>query len=138
MEFRITNITDLSVVSEYLIEQMNSCNIFLLNGDLGAGKTTLVKNWMGTIGIRDLVSSPTFSIVNEYRGGDFSVFHMDMYRLTSIDEALDIGIEDYFYHQKSYSIIEWPNLILDLISPPFISIDISTHNNSERIIKIKG
>lgn len=119
------DISSLSKVTEELISLMDKYKIFLLKGDLGAGKTTLVKRWMKDLGINDDVSSPTFSIINEYRSDQHSAYHMDMYRLKEIDEALNIGIEEYIYESDSYKIIEWPGLIMDLIDDPYILININ-------------
>ena len=137
MEFRISNISDLTTVSAYLIDKMKVCNTFLLYGDLGAGKTTLVKNWMAHLGIKDDVSSPTYSIIQEYTGPTFSVFHMDMYRLKDAQEALEIGIEDYIFDDKNYCIIEWPEIIADLCTSPIISIDIDLLEKPDRMIRIR-
>ena len=122
MKIKIDDISSLSKVTRHLITLMNEYKIFLLKGDLGAGKTTLVKQWMKDLSISDDVSSPTFSIINEYRSTKHSVYHMDMYRLKDVDEALNIGIEEYIYSRDSYNIIEWPDLIIDLIDDPFVMI----------------
>ena len=125
MILEVQNISALSKVTAHLITLMEHYKIFLLKGDLGAGKTTLVKQWMNDIGIVENVSSPTFSIINEYRNTERSVFHMDMYRLKEIDEALNIGIEEYIYESGSYNIIEWPGLIMNLIDDAYVLINIS-------------
>ena len=125
MILEVQNISALSKVTAHLITLMEHYKIFLLKGDLGAGKTTLVKQWMNDIGIVENVSSPTFSIINGYRSTERSVFHMDMYRLKEIDEALNIGIEEYIYESGSYNIIEWPGLIMNLIDDAYVLINIS-------------
>lgn len=135
MVIEVRDISSLSKVTEHLITLMDEYNIFLLKGDLGAGKTTLVKQWMRDMGIDDNVSSPTFSIINEYRNAEHSVFHMDMYRLKDIDEALNIGIEEYIYGSESYNIIEWPGLIMNLIDDAYVLINISV-TEEQRIFTI--
>ncbi len=125
MVIEVQDISSLGKVTKHLISLMDRYKIFLLQGDLGAGKTTLVKQWMKDLRIDDHVSSPTFSIINEYRSADLSVFHMDMYRLEDIDEALNIGIEEYIYGSESYNIIEWPGLIMNLLDDNYVLININ-------------
>lgn len=129
MIIEVKDISSLSKVTEHLISLMDEYKIFLLKGDLGAGKTTLVKQWMKDLGIEEDVSSPTFSIINEYRNATHSVYHMDMYRLKEIDEALNIGIEEYIYGSDSFNIIEWPSLIMDLIDDPYVMIHINVEGD---------
>ncbi len=125
MVIEVPDISSLSKVTTHLISLMNEYKIFLLSGDLGAGKTTLVKQWMQDCGIKEPVSSPTFSIINEYRGSNKTVFHMDMYRLKEIDEAYNIGFEEYLDNTTATKIIEWPGLILDLINDDYVNVKIS-------------
>ncbi len=129
MKITISDISQLTEVTQQLIDLMDRYNIFLLKGDLGSGKTTLVKQWMADLGTKDLVSSPTFSIINEYHAKNKIIYHMDMYRLQSIDEALNIGIEEYIYKSDHYNIIEWPDLILNLIDESYIMIEICVDDN---------
>ncbi len=129
MIIAVQDISSLSKVTTHLISLMDEYKIFLLKGDLGAGKTTLVKEWMKLLGVDEDVSSPTFSIINEYRNATHSVYHMDMYRLREIDEALNIGIEEYIYGSESYNIIEWPGLIMDLIDDPYVMININVEDD---------
>ena len=92
--------------------------IWLLDGDLGAGKTTFVKVLVDHLGIKDPVSSPTFSIIQTYENEHLTVYHMDLYRLRSIEEAQDIGIFEYF-EKNALCIVEWPDLIL-----PYLPLDL--------------
>lgn len=96
------------------IKDIADHKIFLLIGDLGAGKTTFAKYFLTLLDSEDSASSPTFPIVNEYhlKGGKF--YHIDLYRLNSLNEAMDIGIEDYLYSGQ-YCFIEWPGLIKDIL-----------------------
>ena len=90
--------------------------IIAIHGELGAGKTTLIKNFCFQLGVKDLVSSPTFSIINQYISiSGEEIFHFDFYRLNSIREALDIGVEFYF-NSGAYCFIEWPELIIPLLN----------------------
>lgn len=107
-----------------LRQQYPDSRVFTLTGDLGAGKTTLVTAFCRQIGVTDEPSSPTFSIVNEYRGENLKVFHIDCYRLQDLDEALSIGFEDYL-EQGDYCFIEWPAVIEPLLPSGVVHIDLS-------------
>ena len=100
---------------------------------MGAGKTTFIKAICRVIGVVDVVQSPTFSIINEYKtpGGE-SVYHFDFYRIKKTEEAFDIGYEDYIY-SGSYCFIEWPELIAELLPPETIRVTLSA--GPERIIE---
>lgn len=104
-------ISDLPDVSKQIIELAQNHKIWTFNGEMGAGKTTLIKAVCATLGVIDEVSSPTFSMVNEYKttNGE-TVFHFDFYRIKSLSEAYDLGIEDYF-DSGNICLIEWPSMI---------------------------
>lgn len=103
--------------------------IFALKGVMGAGKTTLTKALCQEIGVKDVVLSPTFALINEYRTGQGeSVYHLDFYRIQSLSEAFDLGYEEYFY-SGSYCFIEWPEKIGQLLPSDCVYIDISINNN---------
>ena len=108
---------------------------WLLYGDLGAGKTAFVKTFCRHFGTAETASSPTFSLVNEYfytENGEKSVIrHLDLYRLKNIDEALDIGIEDYL-DDPNYTMIEWPEVIEPLLPPDILKIHIEITRDSAR------
>ena len=109
--------------------------VFTFSGDLGAGKTTLIKSFCKALGVKDQVSSPTFSIVNEYEGHG-SIYHIDAYRLKSEHEASDIGLEEYLYN-KAYCFIEWPEKIDGMLPTEKVHITIEPDNNKVRIISIQ-
>ena len=101
---------------------------------MGAGKTTLIKALCECLGTNEPVTSPTFSIVNEYAGAGDKIYHFDFYRLKNQTEALDMGYEEYFY-SGAYCFIEWPEKIPGLLPEHFIKIRIEVQgNNSRRII----
>jgi tRNA threonylcarbamoyladenosine biosynthesis protein TsaE len=108
---------------------------WLLYGDLGAGKTAFVKAFCRHLGTTETASSPTFSLVNEYfyteNGVKQVIRHMDLYRLNNIDEALDIGIEDYL-DDPDYTLIEWPEVIEPLLPPAILKIHIEITGDSAR------
>lgn len=127
---------DLSEVVQLLLKKLAMCPILLLSGDLGAGKTTLVKAIAGVLGSKDDVSSPSFSLINEYEYDDGFIYHMDMYRLHTIDEAIEIGIEEYL-DSKEICIIEWPELIMPLLSYEVIHVFITVNGEGDRIFQIQ-
>lgn len=108
--------------------------IVLLRGDLGAGKTTFIAELARLLGVEEKTSSPTFALINEYAGGEL-IYHIDLYRLETLEEAIDIGIEDYLY-SGHWVFIEWPEIVLPLVPKPFTIIDISTGPESLRIFSI--
>lgn len=115
---------ELERVSHCLIEAAEDFNVIVFRGDLGAGKTTLIKNMCKLLGVKGEVRSPTFSIVNEYKSADNEgVFHFDFYRLNDEEEAYDIGAEEYFYSGK-LCLIEWPSKIESLLPEKRIEVHI--------------
>lgn len=104
-------------------------------GNLGAGKTTLIKEICKQLGIPDIVNSPTFTILNEYEG-KFKVDHFDFYRIKNKNELYEIGYEEYFY-SDDYVFIEWPEKIGDLLPDFFSSVRITTRADESRLIEIK-
>lgn len=99
---------------EEILAILGDQRIILLKGNLGAGKTTITQQIVFALGYTGSTSSPTYSLVNEYEGADGPIYHMDLYRLKDLDEAFDIGIEDYLY-SGNYCFIEWPELIMDML-----------------------
>ncbi|MCC6723854.1 MAG: tRNA (adenosine(37)-N6)-threonylcarbamoyltransferase complex ATPase subunit type 1 TsaE [Saprospiraceae bacterium] len=123
-------VADLDKIVEALLHFAEGNRKFALTGDLGAGKTAFVKAFCRRQNVQENVSSPTFALVNEYVfldeiGREQSIHHLDLYRLKSLEEALDIGIENYLDDQ-SYCFIEWPDVISDLMpnETVFIKIEV--------------
>jgi len=111
------------------------CNTILLFGEIGVGKTTLVKALVKLLGSNDNVSSPTYSIVNEYEIEHKLIYHFDLFRINTINEAYNFGIEDYLT-SKNFKIIEWPELILDIINEDFVTIEIKKATQKTRNLTI--
>lgn len=133
MEITYT-LNDLQSVAKQLIEKANS-KILLFYGDMGVGKTTLIKSIVKQLGCKEDVSSPTFSIVNEYKGVDSLIYHFDLYRINDIEEAYNFGIEDYLY-SNNWSIIEWPEIIKDILPDGFNTIDLTLNDDKTRTLKL--
>lgn len=134
--FEINNIEELSKVSDSLISLRDKSNIIAFYGNMGAGKTTLIKNLCQKLGVHDEVNSPTFALVNEYQTENLdSVFHFDFYRIKSLEEVFDIGYEDYFYG-GNLCLLEWPELIDPLMPEHFIKVEI-TLGDTDTSRKIK-
>lgn len=125
-------ISELSSVAQKLLHKANSKNL-LFYGKMGVGKTTLIKELVRQLGVYETVSSPTFSLVNEYRGDDGPVYHFDFYRLNDSSEALDFGVEEYFM-QDAWKMVEWPEKISDLLPNEGMRIDINKNINGSRTI----
>lgn len=122
MEFIINNLDELPEVANQIIDQLQY-KLITFEGEMGAGKTTFIKEFVKALGTSDEISSPTFSIVNEYDTDKGKVFHFDFYRLNHEDEALDFGIEEYLYSNQ-YCLMEWPNKIANFIPDEHHSITI--------------
>ena len=117
------SVDQLQMVSKEIIAMAGEQRIFAFYGKMGAGKTTLIKEICKTLEVEDVVNSPTFAIVNEYNSKKEKIFHFDFYRLKNIQEAFDIGYEDYFY-SGNYCLIEWPEKITELLPQNFVRIQI--------------
>jgi len=127
---------ELAGVARILLEEYPADRVFAFYGELGAGKTTLIQHLCRELGVIDVVSSPTFAIVNEYRtAGGARVYHLDFYRIKSLEEAFDLGYEDYLF-SGDYCLIEWPEKIENLLPSDFVNISITTDRSDHaRIIE---
>ena len=136
-EFHINSVEGLSEVSDYLLSLRDRADVVAFYGPMGAGKTTLIKDLCHRMGVTDEVNSPTFAIVNEYVTGEGeAVYHFDFYRIKKLEEAYDIGYENYFY-SGNLCLIEWPELIEPLLPESYLRVDIRLGaTDEERIINI--
>ena len=129
-------VSDLPVVAAQFLSRAGEEKIWLIEGEMGAGKTTFIKTLCKQLGVIDSMSSPTFSIVNEYlTSTNEHVFHFDFYRLKSEREAIDIGIEDYFY-SGAYCFIEWSERIKSLIPEHHALVSIQPKNQTTRTLSL--
>ena len=129
-----TSVNQLPNIASELLSFAANERVFLFYGDMGAGKTTLIKSLCRALGSHDNITSPTFAIVNEY-AADQKIYHFDFYRLKSQTEALDIGCEEYFY-SGNYCFIEWPEMIPDLLPDHYIKVTITVLSDNSRAITL--
>ena len=129
----LTALEELPAIAKQLLKSFEGEKVVAFQGAMGAGKTTLIKALCETLGVKDTISSPTFSIVNEYRTGNGEkIYHFDFYRIKSVEEAYDMGYEEYFY-SKAYCFIEWPEKIEELMPLNYEKIGIEV-KGEKRII----
>lgn len=130
-------LSELKNISTKILSHFNSPKTLLFYGEMGVGKTTLIKELVKQLGVTDATSSPTFSLVNEYQGSDNTVFHFDFYRIENEEEVYDIGIEDYFY-QNAWCFAEWPEKIPNIIPVDAIVIKIYKNSDDTRTLEISS
>ena len=130
----IKDLKDTNKFAKKFAKILKGGEVVLLGGDLGAGKTTFTKAVLRALGVKDDVTSPTFTIMREYQGKKFKIYHFDMYRLGSGQEAKEFGLEDYIYSKDKSSLIfiEWPENVKDILSGDFIRVDISILDENRR------
>ena len=127
----ISSIAELQAVAKELLVFSKECRFFIFEGEMAAGKTTFIKSFCNVLGVEDVVSSPTFSIVNEYDSPNGPIYHFDFYRLKNLQEAYDIGYEDYFY-SGNYCLIEWPSKVEELLPETYIKVEIEIIGDTDR------
>jgi len=134
--YKANTISDLKEIAKKLILDFSENRVILFYGEMGVGKTTLIKALCKQLGVDEPTNSPTFSIVNEYFSVDNkTVYHFDFYRIEKEEEVFDMGYEDYFY-SKNYCFVEWPEKILNLIPEDAVKIIINEDENNNRLISV--
>ena len=136
MEIRIDNLDKIYAAAKEFIQNMGTGKVFAFYGKMGAGKTTFIKAVCEELGVDDVITSPTFAIVNEYTSSTTgeSIFHFDFYRIKKLDEVYDMGYEDYFYG-GSLCFLEWPELIEELLPEDVTKVYISEEPDGSRLVK---
>jgi len=123
------------IIAKEIIQNSTS-KIILFHGDMGVGKTTLIKEICKILGTEDLISSPTFSIVNEYiTSNDETIFHFDFYRIDNEEEAYNIGVDDYF-DSNHWCLIEWPSVVENLLPLENVNVYLTVLEDGQRNIQI--
>ncbi|MGB0871319.1 MAG: tRNA (adenosine(37)-N6)-threonylcarbamoyltransferase complex ATPase subunit type 1 TsaE [Flavobacteriales bacterium] len=128
MKIKSTQLSDLPNVAKEILA-LSKSNIITFEGEIGVGKTTLITQICLALGIEEKVTSPSYSIVNEYVNGETPVYHFDFYRLNEEEEAFDIGVEDYFY-SGNMCLIEWPEKIPNILPAQATTVKISQNEDS--------
>ena len=131
---KIHSVKELEPAAREIIEEFKDHRVFALYGKMGAGKTTFIQALCKALGSEDYVTSPTFALVNEYSDRHFSpVYHFDFYRIKKIEEAFDMGYEEYLY-SGHYCFIEWPEMIEPILPENLVEIRIEVEENENRRI----
>ena len=133
MEIRIENLDNIRAAAREFIQNMGEAHVFAFYGKMGAGKTTFVKAICEELGVEDVITSPTFAIINEYEG-DETIYHFDFYRIKKLEEVYDMGYEDYFY-SGALCFIEWPELIEEILPDDAVRVSITEQQDGSRLVK---
>ena len=143
MEITIKDMEHIAEAARQFVSCIGDHRVFAFYGHMGAGKTTFIKAICEELGVNDVITSPTFAIVNEYviekrgeRRGE-SIYHFDFYRIKKLDEVYDMGYEDYFY-SGSLCFIEWPELIEELLPTDAVKVNISEQEDGSRLVEFNS
>jgi hydrolase, P-loop family len=138
MEIKIQSLDQIHEAARQFIAEMGDNTVFALYGKMGAGKTTFIKAVCEELGVSDVITSPTFAIVNEYRSDTAGelIYHFDFYRIKKLEEVYDMGYEDYFY-SGALCFIEWPELVEELLPGNTIKVTIEEIENGERKVTLE-
>lgn len=134
----IPTLAELPAAADQFVKNMGDATIYAFNGEMGAGKTTFINALCRRLGVEDdVTNSPSFAIINEYRSDTTAelIYHFDLYRLENIDEALDLGIEDYF-DSGALCLLEWPERVEDILPDDTVKVDIKVNDDHSRTIVI--
>lgn len=134
-QIEVNGLAGLDDAAKKIIAAAQDERIFIFEGEMGAGKTTLIKALASALGVTEIVTSPTFSIVNEYDADGKIIYHFDFYRIKNLQEAYDIGYEEYFY-SGNLCFIEWPEKIAPLLPEHYLRIEIMVKNETVRVVSI--
>jgi tRNA threonylcarbamoyladenosine biosynthesis protein TsaE len=125
------SLEDLNSLSQKILEFSDE-KVIIFKGEMGVGKTTLIKALVAVLGSQDAVSSPTFALVNTYESAGSDIYHFDFYRINQIEEALDMGFEEYLY-SGNYVLIEWPERIEALLPEAYLEVRLERLSETERM-----
>ena len=135
MEIKIKDIEHIREAAQQFIKHIGDHRVFAFYGKMGAGKTTFVKAICEELGVEDVITSPTFAIINEYQvmGAPSTIYHFDFYRIKKLEEVYDMGYEDYFY-SGALCFIEWPELIEEILPDDAVRVSISEQEDGSRLV----
>ena len=134
MNIQITDIEHIDEAARQFVSQIGDRHVFAFYATMGAGKTTFIKAICEELGVKDVITSPTFAIVNEYTTpSEEAIYHFDFYRIKKLEEVYDMGYEDYFY-SGSLCLIEWPELIEELLPDDAVKVNITEQEDGSRLV----
>lgn len=137
MRIEIPSVDKIQEAARQFVCQMGDAKVFAFYGKMGAGKTTFIKAICQELGVEDVITSPTFALVNEYTAGDGSpIFHFDFYRVKKLEEVYDMGYEDYFY-SGALCLMEWPELVEELLPQGAVAVTIHANADGSRSIDVE-
>ena len=131
----IYKLSEIEKASNFVLKNVNR-DVILITGEVGTGKTTLIKEYCKLIGVEEIVNSPTYTLINEYQNKSGKIVHMDLYRVENINEINELGLFEYL--DKNIVIIEWPEIIIKMIDIKYSLINITFINEKERKLSIKN
>ena len=132
MEITIKSLDSIHEAAKEFVKEMGDGKVFAFYGKMGAGKTTFIKALCEVLGVEDVITSPTFAIINEYTDGNGDpIYHFDFYRIKKLEEVYDMGYEDYFY-SGNLCLLEWPELIEEILPENVIKVTIEEQPDGTR------
>ncbi|HEY9550661.1 MAG TPA: tRNA (adenosine(37)-N6)-threonylcarbamoyltransferase complex ATPase subunit type 1 TsaE [Prevotella sp.] len=136
MKINIQSLDSIHEAAQKFIDNKGNAHVFAFYGKMGAGKTTFIKAVCESLGVDDVITSPTFAIVNEYTSpaNNERIYHFDFYRIKKLEEVYDMGYEDYFY-SGDLCFIEWPELIEELLPADAVKVTITTNEDGTRTVE---
>ena len=136
MKITIKSLDTIREAAKTFVKNMGNGHVFAFYGKMGAGKTTFIKAICEELGVEDVITSPTFAIVNEYRSATTNelIYHFDFYRIKKLEEVYDMGYEDYFY-SGALCFLEWPELIEDILPGDAVKVTITQQEDGSRIVE---
>ena len=139
MEIKINSLDNIREAAKHFIAAMEDNTVFAFYGKMGAGKTTFIKAICEELGVTDVINSPTFAIVNEYRSDETGelIYHFDFYRIKKLDEVYDMGYEDYFY-SGALCFIEWPELVEEVLPGDTVKVTIEEVEDGTRSVRLES